>query len=1195
MTPCPFCAPNPEFVFHRGDTVLGLWDAFPVSDGHALLVTKAHRPTWFDATEQERQELTAAIQRAREQIQLEHPEVSDFNVGLNIGAAAGQTVFHVHLHVIPRRPGDVPDARGGVRTVIPGKRLYGHHLAPVPPPKPSPIPPAKPPRAPPPQLLTTGAESPLLPLLARELERAHQLDVAVAFVMPSGVEKLYPHLEDLLRRGGTFRLVTGDYLDLTDPVALRQLLDLRLAYPQARVDLRVFHKPETSFHPKAYLLDSAGDGVAFVGSSNISSSALLEGVEWNFRVITSREPEGFGQLRAAFESLLAHPSVRPIDEGWLRDYTARRRERVWTAPLEVADAEQEPTLPPPIPNPVQVEALKALEATRDEGFHAGLVVMATGLGKTWLAAFDTERFERILFVAHRDEILTQALHTFRRVRPGATFGRFTGEEKAPDAQVLFASIATLSRQAHLDTFDPKAFDYIVVDEFHHASAETYRRLIEHFEPKFLLGLTATPHRTDGDDLLGLCQENLVYECDVVRGISLKLLSPFAYFGVPDTIDYANIPWRSNRFDADELTRAAATEARAKNALEQWRQRAGERTLAFCVSQVHADFMRDYFTKEGVACAAVHSGAGSDSRQGSLERLGEGTLKVVFAVDMFNEGVDLPAIDTVMMLRPTESAIIWLQQFGRGLRVSPGKERLTVIDYIGNHRSFLLKARTLLQVPPGKDSDLNAALQRIEAGEYELPPGCSVTYELQALEIMRGLLRLPTAAVQDALLAYYVDFKERRGARPTAIQAFHDGYNPRSARQKSGSWLEFVQKQADLDPAQVKARTELAEFLSTLETTPMTRSFKMVTVLALLNRGAIPGAGLSVQELMAEVRRITTNDPRLRADFGEGLATDKSLRRLLEQNPIEAWVKGEGTGGTSFFSYEAGTFRLRPETAAREPAQGLIREVIEWRLAEYFRRRPEVAGQFTLKVSHAGGKPILFYPSQRDGLPAGWTPVRINEQPYEANFVKVALNVVRRVGESSNELPAILRGWYGADAGLPGTNHQVVLANRDGQWVLEKPAVESHKLELFRSYSREQIPALFGEVFSEAIWNVGFVVRPTKNPKHLFLLVTIDKADMHGGFDYGDHFLAPDLFEWQSQNRTTQAGGHGTLIREHRQRGVDVHLFVRKQKKDGKGNASPFVYCGPVTFASWKGEKPITVKWRLERAVPDRLFEQFRKA
>ena len=355
-------------------------------------------------------------------------------------------------------------------------------------------------------------------------------------------------------------------------------------------------------------------------------------------------------------------------------------------------------------------ALSALEETRAAGNKAGLVVLATGLGKTWLSAFDTNRpeFRRVLFVAHREEILTQALDTFRRMRPEARLGSLHGRDQGPDAEVVFASIQTLSRREHLERFSPDAFDYVVVDEFHHAAAATYRKLIAHFRPKFLLGLTATPERSDGGDLLALCQQNLVYRCDLVEGVRKELLAPFHYFGVPDEVDYTNIPWRSTRFDEEALTTAVATQRRAENALEQFRKRAARRALGFCVSQRHADFMAAFFNERGLRAVAVHSGPTSAPRAASLEQLAAGDLDIVFAVDMFNEGVDLPTLDTVMMLRPTESRILWLQQFGRGLRKAAGKERLTVIDYIGNHRVFLLKPQTLFGLALWRSRDIQSA-------------------------------------------------------------------------------------------------------------------------------------------------------------------------------------------------------------------------------------------------------------------------------------------------------------------------------------------------------------------------------------------------------------------------------------------------------------------------------------------------------
>ena len=236
-------------------------------------------------------------------------------------------------------------------------------------------------------------------------------------------------------------------------------------------------------------------------------------------------------------------------------------------------------------------------------------------------------------------------------------------QRETDADLLFASVQTLGRIENLNGFAPTAFDYIIIDEFHHAAATTYRRIIDHFQPKFLLGLTATPERMDGGDLLALCQENVVFEASVPDGVSAGLLCAFQYFGVPDVVDYANIPWRNARFDPTELTAAVATEARAQNALEQFRKHGAQRCIAFCCSQRHANFMAEFFNARGVRAVAVHAGNESAPRTTSLQQLAGGELDVIFSVDIFNEGVDVPNIDTVLMLRPTKSdgdldAAIW---------------------------------------------------------------------------------------------------------------------------------------------------------------------------------------------------------------------------------------------------------------------------------------------------------------------------------------------------------------------------------------------------------------------------------------------------------------------------------------------------------------------------------------------------------
>lgn len=627
--------------------------------------------------------------------------------------------------------------------------------------------------------LTTGGRDPLLPLLAECLDKSHSVDLAIAFAMDSGVALIEPWFRDLLARGGRLRIVVGDYLDTTDPTALARLLDLDGAEPF------VFETGGLSFHPKAWLFRAAdARGAAIVGSSNLSQSALTEGVEWNLH-----SEDAADGVAAAFDELLARSEVKPLTTAWIDEYAKRRRARPMPEFTARVVAEEGP---PPEPHTIQQEALEALTLSRSNGHRAGLVVLATGLGKTWLAAFDTIQAQagRILFVAHRDEILTQAMAAFRKVRPEAKLGRYTGTEKEADAEILFASVQTLGRVGHLRQFDRDHFDYIVVDEFHHAAASTYQNLISHFTPRFLLGLTATPDRTDGADLLGLCGENLVYQCDLFRGIDAGHLSPFHYFGVPDDVDYAQIPWRSGQFDPSALDAALATEARAMNALEQYRKRASGPAIGFCCSMRHADYMADYFRTAGLNAVSVHSGPSSTPRASSLAALGRGEIDILFAVDMFNEGVDVPEIRTVLMLRPTESAIIWLQQLGRGLRRIEGKV-LQVIDYIGNHRSFLTKVATLLQAGSG-DRSISTKLDALQTGDFQMPVGCEITYELKVIDILRTILRPKEGAAE--LEAFYIDFRNRNGIRPTAVDVFRNGFDPRSSGH--GGWFDFVRDMGD---------------------------------------------------------------------------------------------------------------------------------------------------------------------------------------------------------------------------------------------------------------------------------------------------------------------------------------------------------------------------------------------------------------
>ena len=1191
---CPFCEPDISRIFYDDDPLfLCFWDGFPVSPGHALIIPRRHVATWFAATAQEQESLLKGIEIAKREIEKQH-QPDGFNIGINVGEAAGQTVPHLHVHVIPRYKGDVEDPRGGVRYVIPDK---GNYLSVRDTPATYQV------NMHPPSLgVLTGMDVPMLDELRKDLAHAERVDLAVAFILESGLTRIESHLLDVLDGGGCIRVLTGDYLDVTEPRALLRLLDLKDAIEHSddsgqrvgSIDCRVFQTDASlGFHPKGYLIGSrGGEHVAYVGSSNLTSAALERGVEWNYRLTKQGEPQAVATIEAEFEKLFQHPYTVPLTADWIDAYQGRRRVATRLPDRTEVDPETEKPSPPPEPHGIQVEALAALEKTRAAENRAGLVVLATGLGKTWLSAFDSAGFGRVLFVAHREEILRQARATFRRIRPEARLGLYTGTEKQPDADVLFASVQTLGRARHLERFAEDAFEYIIVDEFQHAAAATYRRLIDHFEPIFLLGLTATPDRTDGADLLALCGENLVYRCDLIDGVNQELLSPFKYFGIADEVDFTNIPWRSGRFDPEALENAVSTERRAQNAYRQWQQHGGSRTLGFCVSMRHADYMAGFFARQGVKSVAVHSGPGAAPRTESLESLETGELQVVFSVDMFNEGVDVPHIDTVMMLRPTESRILWLQQFGRGLRRAKGKSHVSVIDYIGNHRTFLQPAMMLLAMGSGRPGELLMALEQLERGEFDLPASCSVTYELEALNILKALAKPSNSA--DATATWYRSFRERNGERPTASEAWHAGYDPKMLRKGFGSWFGFVNAEDDLNDKQGVAFKAHREFLEALEVTPMAKSYKMLVLLAMLSQEAFPGE-ITIEDLTRGVEHFARRSRLLVEDLDSALDDRGELIRLIETNPIKAWAEGRGMGKTSYFDYKSGVLKTKfgeQKEHALALAE-LTRELCDYRLVQYLERlqgEKQFAPRIVCVVSHANGKPIVYLPDRdkTPGIPSGWQPVSANSLSYSANFVKVAVNVMRKEGEEENVLPNVLHGWFGENAGQPGTANRIILEWKENNYVMRPIEANGDGPEMWCEYMRNEIPPMWGFEFSSSRWNQGYV----SLDKHVFLLVSLEKSGLQDKHQYEDVFLSPNLFQWVSQNQHSQEGKAGQTLKNHLERDVHVHLFVRATRKTQRGKAAPFIYCGDVTFVDWDGTKPIKIRWQLKEPVPGYLHGSF---
>nr|WP_090339726.1 DUF3427 domain-containing protein [Mycolicibacterium malmesburyense]CRL68234.1 type III restriction enzyme res subunit [Mycolicibacterium malmesburyense] len=1025
-----FGIPQTEWIA-ANRSAFAVWEADPATIGHALVVTRRQITDWWEATSGERTDIFELVDAVRARIdELHRPD--GYNVGFNAGPAAGQTVDHLHIHVIPRYAGDVAKPQGGIRNLL----VAGAHTSQL----------TAGPRARMADDIELSAAAPvlidgqvrlLLPELIEHLRNTQfdRVDIVVSFIKMSGLNLILDPLEDALQRGAGVRILTTDYLGLTEVAALTHLHDL--IEDQQELSVRVFQDPEVSFHPKAYLFyaSEAPGEAAFVGSSNLSKSGLDGGIEWNLLV------GSIDELKQRFLTLWQDARSVPLTDELIESYQP--------APpyvpevVEVVDQPEES----PQPRPIQDEALKALAQTRADGFRAGMVTMATGLGKTWLAAFDAARPEvkRALFVAHREEILKQSRDVFRRVIPDATMGLYHGGEKSPNAAFVFASVQTLSR--NLDHFASDAFDYIVVDEFHHASAETYRKVLDHFSTDFLLGLTATPERMDGADLLALCADNLVYQCDLVDGIRRNELVPFQYWGVPDPVDFEPIPWRNGRFDPAALEAAIETQERAQAAFDEWQSRCGSRTLAFCVTKHHADFMSEYFQDRGVLSTSVHSGPTSAPRHESIEALRRGDLQIIFTVDIFNEGLDVPDIDTVLMLRPTESPVVFLQQLGRGLRIQEGKDALTVIDFIGNHRSFLLKPRTLLSLGRREVPTTLQVLTALEKSDFDLPPGCSVNYGLAVVEMLKTLSR---TTARDAIEEYCRSYLEEEGLRPTAAQTLRAGHDPAVVSAKYGSWFAFLRVAELLGEREAAVVDAHGDTLRAFQTESITKSYKLVTIRALLHDGALR-TGAEVIRNAETSRELLLGDPRL--------ARDVPLREFpdLEDAPLEQWGKywakwpiahlaGTGDGeGTAQRLFTVEGDHIRPNFAVDgelgDVFDSMVAELIEYRLASYvLNKEKSVSRTWLCRLAYADGHPVIRLDRrQHPDLPIGHQTLVADGVEYEASFAKGALTVANRPDVKGNALPGLLRGWFGPSAGHPGTSHAVEIEQNEGSLLLVRPS------------------------------------------------------------------------------------------------------------------------------------------------------------
>ena len=784
--------------------------------------------------------------------------------------------------------------------------------------------------------------------LINGLKQADGVDIVVSFLMESGVRMLLRELENAFKRGAKIRILTGNYLGITQPSAL-YLIKHKLG---EQVDLRFYNEKNRSFHPKSYMFHYKEYSTIYIGSSNISRSALTSGIEWNYRFSSKTDPQNYEKFYNTFLDLFENHSV-VIDDDELKRYSKNWHRPAVSKDLDKYDLQDSETSNNIVlfePRGAQIEALCALENTRAEGARRALVQAATGVGKTYLAAFDSKKYERVLFVAHREEILKQAAESFKNVRNSEDYGFFDGESKCTDKSVIFASVATLGRNEYLNNkyFPSDYFNYVVIDEFHHAINDQYQRIVNYFKPQFLLGLTATPERMDGRNIYEICDYNVPYEISLKEAINKGMLVPFHYYGIFDDTDYSKIHIVRGRYDEKELNETYIGNVHRYELIYKYYCKYGSRqALGFCCSKEHAREMAKEFSSRGIPSVAVFSDASgeyTEKRNVAIQKLKNGEIKVIFSVDMFNEGIDITSVDMVMFLRPTESPIVFLQQLGRGLRKYRGKEFLTVLDFIGNYEKagrvrFLLEGKTDVQ---REGVHLSDALQ--------FPDDCLVDFDMKLIDLFAEMDR-KHLKLKDQIINEYFKVKELLAKRPTRLDLFtymddniYEAAITHSKDNPFKRYLEFLNDLGELSQIEEEFYKGIGrEFISLIENTNMSKVYKMPVFMAFYNNSNVLMEVTEKQLLSSWKKFFSTGtnwkdlDKNMTLQKYKDISDKEHLRKILAM-PVHFLLES----GKGFFIKDDDVIlglreELRPLIDNPVMIQQM-KDVIDYRTMDYYKRR-----------------------------------------------------------------------------------------------------------------------------------------------------------------------------------------------------------------------------------------------------------------
>ena len=960
--------------------------------------------------------------------------------------------------------------------------------------------------------------------LKQELLNCKKFYFIVSFIRYSGIQLLISTLDELEKQGIQGEIITSVYLNITDSKALRKLLSYK------NIKVKIYNNSSESFHTKAYLFEKEKYHSVVIGSSNISQSALYSAEEWNVKLTDSSFFNIYGKSLNQFEKLWHSNEAIELTQDFIDEYEKYKKSvNVQnTFDYRKTKIEQENEF---VPNSMQKRVLQKLKETRINGNKKGLVISATGTGKTYLAAMDIKQFFEInsntenklfeindkksktsnikfLFIAHREELLENAINVFSKILKidKNEFGRIYGGLKEIDKSIIFASIQSL-RNCY-NEFKPSFFDYVIVDEFHHSMSDSYLKTLSYFNPKFLLGLTATPKRMDGKDILSLCDYNVVDEIGIKEALEEDLIVPFHYFGINDyTINYDNIPYKNGKYNEKILLENLLLNTRTDYIVEKINKFGFDgdelSAVAFCQNIEHAFFMKEEFSKKGYKSAVITANTSSNERSEILEKFKNKKIEILCVVDILNEGIDIPTINLLLFLRPTMSSTIFIQQIGRGLRKAKNKDFVTIIDFIGNHKKDYLLINYFSSEVDNKDTlftKKEKIINEIKNQFSNIPKSCYVELDRICQNRIIEKIEKINFSSKNILKEMYSSYKQEIGkSEDEFLQIADFDTNIELFQELCLKMHSFYNAQLQFEDSKI--------FKNENEKNPLNKT--------------------EIEFLEYLEKKITLVEPFtfLIIDY---LATGK-----------------EYINNSDLLNKYKGFFDIKRNFEKHYLLNRIFEELIEDEILE----KNLYGYKFSKKYKNLFSNKKL---NEKNNMKSQQKENKLNFINRLKQLIHLGLNEFKR-----NDLDEF--------------NENILIS--------------------YKEYKRVELQILLDSKVPKGSWRAGYA----NTEKDICLFATIDKTHIfQENLKYDNSLFADDIIQWISQPKTSHNSSVGQMFIHHKEKGFKVHIFIRKYAFMNGNKTNPFIYLGNAQYYSSQGDKPMKILWKLDKKIPQKLIYELYK-